>query len=191
MGSKKIAVTGLTLEADLQADDMFFILRGENNPLYDITDDNLYPVTLAYLTTLLSSDLPIETLTTVERDALVTPPIGKLILNSTTSEIQLHFGSGTWITLLDKTAFAQLAGISGGQEIIGGADASDDLTLTSTSDTTKGNIIIGGVATVKEELDLLNVTSVPEHADNAAAVTATLVVGDVYRTGDILKIVHA
>jgi len=29
-----------------------------------------------------------------------------------------------------------------------------------------------------------------EHADNAAAITAGLTVGDIYRTGDILKIVH-
>jgi len=34
-----------------------------------------------------------------------------------------------------------------------------------------------------------NIT-VTEHADNAAAITAGLVVGDVYRTVDVLKIVH-
>ena len=33
-------------------------------------------------------------------------------------------------------------------------------------------------------------TSVPQYADNAAAVTAGLAVGRVYRTGDVLKIVH-
>ena len=30
-----------------------------------------------------------------------------------------------------------------------------------------------------------------EHADNAAAITAGLDVGQIYRTGDLLKIVHA
>jgi hypothetical protein len=33
-------------------------------------------------------------------------------------------------------------------------------------------------------------TGVLEYADNAAAVTAGLAVGKVYRTGDVLKIVH-
>lgn len=36
----------------------------------------------------------------------------------------------------------------------------------------------------------LNVGAVAEHADNAAAVTAGLAVGAVYRTGDLLKVVH-
>ena len=33
-------------------------------------------------------------------------------------------------------------------------------------------------------------TSILEYADNASAVTAGLAVGKVYRTGDVLKIVH-
>lgn len=33
-------------------------------------------------------------------------------------------------------------------------------------------------------------TGVLEYADNAAALTAGLVAGNVYRTGDVLKIVH-
>ena len=32
--------------------------------------------------------------------------------------------------------------------------------------------------------------SVPEHADNAAALAAGLGAGDVYRSGDLLKVVH-
>lgn len=36
----------------------------------------------------------------------------------------------------------------------------------------------------------LNVGAVSEYADNAAAITGGLVAGDVYRTGDNLKIVH-
>ena len=39
---------------------------------------------------------------------------------------------------------------------------------------------------------LLNIpyTGAPEYADNAAAITAGLLAGQVYRTGDVLKIVH-
>lgn len=33
-------------------------------------------------------------------------------------------------------------------------------------------------------------TGISEYADNAAALTAGLVAGNVYRTGDVLKIVH-
>jgi len=36
-----------------------------------------------------------------------------------------------------------------------------------------------------------NVASIPEYADNAAAIAGSLVAGDVYRTGDAVKIVHA
>jgi hypothetical protein len=36
----------------------------------------------------------------------------------------------------------------------------------------------------------VNIYDTPEYPDNAAALTAGLVAGDVYRTGDILKVVH-
>lgn len=36
----------------------------------------------------------------------------------------------------------------------------------------------------------LNIPNLPEHADNASAISAGLVPGDLYRTGDLLKIVH-
>ena len=42
------------------------------------------------------------------------------------------------------TEYAFLRGRSGGQELIGGTDASDGLTLTSTSDATKGKVSISG-----------------------------------------------
>ena len=35
-----------------------------------------------------------------------------------------------------------------------------------------------------------NIPNVPEYTDNANAISNGLVVGDVYRTGDNLKIVH-
>ena len=41
----------------------------------------------------------------------------------------------------DETEFALLAGRSGGQDLIGGTDASDNLTLESTSNGTKGNVV--------------------------------------------------
>ena len=47
----------------------------------------------------------------------------------------------------DHSQYALLAGRSGGQTIVGGTDASDNLTLSPTSDATKGNIIMGTGAT--------------------------------------------
>lgn len=43
----------------------------------------------------------------------------------------------------DHTQYALLAGRSGGQTLIGGIDAGDDLTLQSTSNGTKGSILFG------------------------------------------------
>lgn len=56
-----------------------------------------------------------------------------------------------------------------------------------------GTLLLDGTLTTTENLIIqgeLKVDTCPEHADNAAAITAGLEVGDVYRTGDILKIVH-
>lgn len=49
-----------------------------------------------------------------------------------------------------------------------------------------GNICIGGVNATSK----LQVIGLMEYADNATAITAGLTVGALYRTGDILKIVH-
>jgi len=61
---------------------------------------------------------------------------------------------------------------------------------TATGDLYSAKATGGGVA----DWDLVLKTAVggaPEHANNAAAVVAGLTVGQIYRTADILKIVHA
>lgn len=40
-------------------------------------------------------------------------------------------------------------------------------------------------------LAVTKIAAPPEHADNAAALAAGLVAGDLYRTADVLKVVHA
>jgi len=78
----------------------------------------------------------------------------------------------------DHTQYLLLAGRSGGQIAIGGTDASDTLTLQSTSNATKGNIILGiagnsvydevndrlgiGTATPAYELDVNGDINLPE-----------------------------
>jgi hypothetical protein len=49
------------------------------------------------------------------------------------------------------------------------------------SNTSKFSVAVDGT---------INITNVSEHDDNATALLASHVVGDVYRTGDLLKIVH-
>lgn len=44
---------------------------------------------------------------------------------------------------------------------------------------------------MKPAISKFGVAGIVEYADNAAAVTAGLTIGEFYRTGDILKIVHA
>ena len=49
------------------------------------------------------------------------------------------------------------------------------------------------ISFLQQNLLILNTpsfTGVPQYADNAAAFTDGLAVGRVYRTGDVLKIVH-
>lgn len=43
---------------------------------------------------------------------------------------------------------------------------------------------------VKKLCCITNYTNLPEYADNAAALAGGLIVGQFYRTGDILKVVH-
>lgn len=50
----------------------------------------------------------------------------------------------------DHTQYALLAGRSGGQSLKGGSAASENLTISSTDNATKGSILIGAVASVDE-----------------------------------------
>lgn len=65
-----------------------------------------------------------------------------------------------------ETEFALLAGRSGGQTITGGTGASENLTLMSTSNGTKGKIVVGGsviqstVATGNAPLEVISTTQV-------------------------------
>jgi hypothetical protein len=43
---------------------------------------------------------------------------------------------------------------------------------------------------VKKLCCIVDYTNLPEYADNAAALEGGLTVGQVYRTGDFLKVVH-
>ena len=66
-----------------------------------------------------------------------------------------------------------------------GTNASTDKLLgTDENNVTTKNFAIQNITTY------INTQTVPEHADNAAAVAAGLSVGARYRTGDFLKIVH-
>lgn len=56
-----------------------------------------------------------------------------------------------------------------------------------------GKVYIANLAGTPSDWEILltvPVTGAPQHANNAAAVFAGMTVGEVYRTGDFLKIVH-
>lgn len=58
---------------------------------------------------------------------------------------------------------------------------------------TSGKVYLANLAGSSSDWEILltvPVTGAPEHANNAAAVFAGMTVGEVYRTGDFLKIVH-
>lgn len=86
-------------------------------------------------------------------------------------------------------------GVSGGQTIIGGTDASDDLSLSSTSNATKGQIVFGGtLLTVDEALSKVTIPTL-EATDittdtisilSGASINGGLdVTGDTYIVGNL------
>lgn len=66
--------------------------------------------------------------------------------------------------------------------------------VTGLSPTLSDTVIIangqGAIRIKVNSLGITNVANVPVYADNLAALLGGLVAGDIYRTGDILKIVH-
>jgi hypothetical protein len=79
------------------------------------------------------------------------------VLESTNSDAAVNFSAGTKDVTNDVPAGDQLvkSGISGGQTITGGTDSGDDLSLSSTSNATKGTIRLGD-ATVGVFYDEVN-----------------------------------
>jgi hypothetical protein len=65
-----------------------------------------------------------------------------------------------------------------------------DFTLTNLRQTYVVNTMQQLVQALDTELGLKNTFDVDEYADNAAALVGGLGVGEIYRTGDALKIVH-
>ena len=71
----------------------------------------------------------------------------------------------------------------------------DLLIFTETYDASEANPVVGNptksatIANVKSVVQN-TLPGITEHVDNAAALTAGLTIGQRYRTGDLLKIVH-
>jgi len=81
------------------------------------------------------------------RDALVGAASGHTLFfdgskwNSSIPDTEVDHGSISGLLDDDHTQYLLLVGRSGGQEVIGGTDASDDLTFESSSNATKGNVV--------------------------------------------------
>lgn len=88
-------------------------------------------------------------------------------------------------------AASAYAGVSNAGDGIVVGDVAGDMSFRISSKKFVWSVDGGATAAMKlKSSGLLNIANVPDYADNAAALAATLTVGDVYRTGDFLKIVH-
>lgn len=76
-------------------------------------------------------------LTTTQQTAIGTPENGMLFYNSTTGRFTFR-ENGAWVNFI-----ADGIGVSGGRTIVGGTASGDDLTISTTSNGTKGNIFFG------------------------------------------------
>jgi hypothetical protein len=91
-------------------------------------------------------------------------------------------------TALNAHPLGAISGVTGGS--IPFVDATS-LALTETADLMWDNATKSlGIGT-NAPTSKLHVVGLVEYADNAAAVTGGLTVGAFYRTGDLLKVVHA
>ena len=71
------------------------------------------------------------------------------------------------------------------------SDVNETVIGIGTSGRGSNTSTIGTTATTSSKLfGVLNIGTVPNYLNNAAALTAGLVIGDVYRNGDILQVVH-
>ena len=102
---------------------------------------------------------------------------GELIVDTSAYENPLIFSTG--LTRSVDTITSNLStGIAGGQSVIGGLNAGDDLTLSSTSNATKGSILFGTSAYDEVNNRLGIGISAPDNPLH--------VVGDAQITGDLL-----
>jgi len=101
----------------------------------------------------------------------------------------LGFIAGKKITTGSYNTFL---GSDAGSDSSQKVDAVNSTAIGYDAYTTKSNQVVIGNSSVTETklAGVLNVGTTTDYADNAAAIAGGLVVGDVYRTGDLLKIVH-
>ncbi len=104
----------------------------------------------------------------------------------------LGYNSGRFVTTGSYNTF--LGHNSSGNELTTGSYNVIIGRPTSIGATTSNSVFIadmGGNTKVKfNSAGIMNITNVPEWSDNADALSNGLVIGDVYRTVDVLKIVH-
>lgn len=89
-------------------------------------------------------------------------------LSNSASGVTDH-GALTGLSDDDHTQYTLLAGRSGGQTIIGGTAASNNLTLQSTSNATRGSILLSDVTRVGGSSNTTSALSVRQNSDSAAA----------------------
>lgn len=129
----------------------------------------------------------------------IIPSNGKIGINVVNPSVELHVSgdaiisgdiTGTTITVTQNGTGENI--LVGDNGFIGDINVNDTIQIKGKQDGTKGftKFGTGGCIVGSTSRGAFNISGVPEHADNAAAILASLVSGDVYRTGDLLKIVY-
>ena len=118
----------------------------------------------------------------ISGESLVGGTIGIHINNTSSSHVQLQVENTTGNFKIKNNSAA-------GYEYFVCNQTSRDVFVSTTVGMGTGNVAIG-MAPSDTVTSKLQVVGIVEHADNAAAIAAGLTVGAIYRTGDLLKIVH-
>jgi len=110
----------------------------------------------------------------------------KVNISDTASMLTKYINlAGTGLTKTSQTIANDLStGVSGGQSVIGGTAASNSLTLSSTSNATKGKIILGTASAYDQANDRLGIgTTSPQNNFDVIRGTAGTMTRSTYESG--------
>jgi len=145
-----------------------------------------------------AGDLKVEGSATFDGDVRITANAGSPTLTmGSTNAIEFIDALGTTELRLDRFS---------GNSVISDTSAGDFILTSNTELEIKSGILgenfakftkdgpielyYDNVKKFETATNSVKILDVPVHADNAAALAAGLVIGELYRTGDLLKIVH-
>jgi len=163
-----------------------------------ILEDSILTEDVANTELTCAGDLKVEGSATFDGDVRITANAGSPTLTmGSTNAIEFIDALGTTELRLDRFS---------GNSVISDTSAGDFILTSNTELEIKSGILgenfakftkdgpielyYDNVKKFETATNSVKILDVPVHADNAAALAAGLVIGELYRTGDLLKIVH-